>query len=431
MGSGMRIFGWFFAALCVVTLPATASAQSGGNWDLKQTFFIGAYYDPVVSSESHLVQHLVKPNLLDEKRALQGNELTPLAREALSAEPVLQQVANMTLAGDTDGNPIALYVSRAQHEQFEFPVPDSDATIYYTVISIAVSLDILTDQAAMDVAKRLESLYTRLQVLEQMIETDRPLTTTELAKHYRDAFSRAVTQVANRAANELQWTRTKARAVFQIDSVRFPKQLPTPLQQLVDGAIAASGATPTEDMRRREEKRLRRELQHTVHQFIADELRQRGIGDIALLPPPSPWSEGRIARLLRNRLRFLDDSPVLSQVDVTAMNGYTISVYLLGAAVKTLKSNSVQASKVFGVQLAARLFRPDPDGQSPAHVPSSIADPAEKTAMGAGGQEYMDVNGLIRPTTRDIALNAIRRAAEQMAPKIIDLIEKTAGEINP
>ena len=66
-----------------------------------------------------------------------------------------------------------------------------------------------------------------------------------------------------------------------------------------------------------------------MHQFTHQELQRRGIADVALLPPPGPWTEGRVARLLKDRISFLDDEPVVTRIDVEQMNGYHIRAALL------------------------------------------------------------------------------------------------------
>jgi hypothetical protein len=112
------------------------------------------------------------------------------------------------------------------------------------------------------------------------------------------------------------------------------------------------------------------------------------------------------------------------------MNGYTITAGIVGTSTVTTEQNSGVASRVFSAQMAARIFRPHPDGPSSEIVPASIHDLVAKTALGSGGEGYLDVVELQRRTTREIALAAIRRASQDLAPKLVDLMVKTGREIN-
>ena len=424
-------------------LPRSGAAAGLPRRDeLRQTFFAGAFFDPKASPSSHLIRYLVAPNAgattgpchslvpPAEKKAREtwhGNELTARACEILGAGSPLLGVAHLTLTGAQEGNPVALYVSRAQHESVRINFPGH--TAYHTVVSIAVALDAFTDHAAFRSTRRFESLYSRLEVVEQPIMTDAPLDDAALVDQYRRTFHDAVVEVASRAAEDLSATPARSSAVFQLDHFALPKALPSGLDQLVEAAIDADGRTGEGRLRQREVERLRAEFQHTVHQFVVAEIHRRGLSDIAVLSPPSPWTDAYVLRLLLDRIGGYDDSDVLSKIDVTAMNGYTITAAMVRAGTVTKSESRGVASRVFTAEIAARIFRPH-DGAAPEMMPVSTRDSAAKTATGFGGEGYVDVAEIERPATRELALSAMRRASQDLAPKLVDLMVKTAHEVN-
>jgi hypothetical protein len=349
-------------------------------------------------------------------------------RDILANEPSLLGAARLGLAGTNDGNPLALYVSRAQHEWVRINFPGR--TAYHTVVSIAVALDIFTDEAALRNTRRFESLYSRLQIVEQPTLTDAPLSESELVDLYRRTFHDAVVEVARRTADDLAARRTRAAAVFQVDRFVLPRDLPPGLDQLIEAALTADDVRSDPQRRQREIDRLRAEFQHTVHQFVVAELRRRGITDIALLSPPSPWTDAYVLALLRERLPDQEGPGILSTIDVTAMNGYTVTAAMVRAATVTKSETRGIASRAFTAEIAARVFRPHANGAPPELVPASLTDQAAKTAVGFGGEGYADVAEIQRPTTRELALSAIRRASQDLAPKLVDLMVKTAHEVN-
>ena len=78
----------------------------------------------------------------------------------------------------------------------------------------------------------------------------------------------------------------------------------------------------------------------------------------------------------------------------------------------------------FGVQLLARIFRPVPGGQA-KWVPVTVPE-AQRTAKGVGGADFEDVIGMDRPTTREVAMSAVRVAAKELAPQLANLMRNIA-----
>lgn len=404
------------------------SAQLVTRGDVSQTFFAGAFFDPNASSQSHLIEYLVSPNVKSTGRPWRGNELTPIVAEVFRAGSPLLSAAHLDLSGAPQGNPVALYVSRAQHETVTISFPEH--TAYNTVVAVAVALDVFTDQAAFRSTRRFESLYSRLQVVEQPLLTDAPLDDAQLQQLYIRTFRDAVAEVAARAAEDLRSERARSAAVFQIDRFTLPKELPSELDQLVEAALTADHRSADAQERQRELARLTREVQHTLHQFVLAELRRRGVADVALLSPPSPWANAYVLSALKDRLGPFDGSLILSIIDVGAMNGYTVTAGLLRTSTVTTEERRGMASRVFAAQMAARIFRPHGDGAGSDIMPASMSDLAAKTAQGSGGEGYLELAELHRRTTREIALTAIRRASQDLAPKLVDLMVKTAHEVN-
>src|SRR5262249_50032046 len=212
--------------LVSIALPLWAGPSPGQAFtsgDVGPTFFAGAFFDPKASPNSHLVTYLVAPNATRTNKPWHGNELTPDVTQVLGQSSALLGTAHLDLSGAQRGNPLAIYVSRAQHEQVTMRFPDH--TAYNTVVSVAVALDIFTERAESLGHRRFESLYSRLQVVEQPLLTDAPLSESKLQELYRNTFRDAVAALAARAAEDLSSPRTRAAAVFQIDRFTLPKVL--------------------------------------------------------------------------------------------------------------------------------------------------------------------------------------------------------------
>lgn len=420
-------------AIAAVAWPSVSSASTGNygaSFDLQRTFLAGAYLDPATSRRSHLVRYLLDPAASDGDGPLAGNELTPIVRGVLRDMAPSLGALRLDLNG-LDGHPVAFFLSRAQHETALLDLPPP-AGRHFTVLSLSLSFDVLTDQAAFEQTRRLESVYSRMRVIERVVESEGELGEAELRRHYRAMFEQAVREVSLAALGEISARRARAQAVFQLDGFSLPAPQDDAIRGLLDRAAAARAVPSDGDpaVARREEDALKRELLHLVHQFTHQELQRRGIADIALLPPPGPWTEGRVARLLKDRLSFLDDEPVVTRVDVEQMNGYHIRAALLQSGTRELERNRLASSRLFGARLASRIYRPRHGDPTALHVPSRISEPSAKTAIGDGGEAYLAVVGLERPATRDITLGAVRRAAEAMAAPLVDLLLLTRDEIN-
>jgi hypothetical protein len=416
------------AAAAVLLGAGPSLGQLVMRGEVNQTVFAGAFFDPKASPSSHLIEYLVAPNAKPTGRPWHGNELTPLVAEVLHQSSPFVNAAHLDFSNAARANPVALYVSRAQHETVTMRFPDH--TAYNTVVSVAVALDIFTDRAASRGTRRFESLYSRLQIVEQPLLTDAPLRDPELKELYRRTLRDAVDEVAARAAEDLTSARVRAKAVFQIDRFTLPRELPRELDQLVEAALNADGRPNDAQEQQRELQRLSAEFQHTVHQFVVSEMRRRGLSDIAVLPPPSPWVDAYVLSPLRGQPSPFDGSEILSRINVTEMNGYTVTTGIVQASTVTTEERRGMASRVFAAKMAARIFRPRANGRESDIMPASLADLTAKTALGSGGEGYLDIVEFQRPTTREIALTAIRRASQDLAPRLVDLMVRTAQEVN-
>jgi len=291
------------------------------------------------------------------------------------------------------------------------------------VISIALSIDIFTDQAAWEQSRRFQSLFSHLLVLETNIRSSAPPSEAELERHYLAAFREAVSRLASRIAPQLSWQRVRAEAAFRVQRFNLPREPSVQLQSILSDGSAGSAAEME-----RERAAVQRELLHLVNQAIVDELNRRSVGNIVMLTPPSNWADSRILNLLRTRRGVSSDISILSEIDPSAVNGYEIVAATVRDAETLVESRPYGSSKVYGVQLAARLMRPSPGGAR--HVPTSISDPAAKTALGIGSRPYIEVPGSQRGAGREVVLDAFRIGAAELSKTLVPLIIRTAQEFN-
>jgi hypothetical protein len=419
-------------ALPILGLPGLArSTPSGGvNFDLQRTFFQGAYFDAAAAPNSHLARYLVRPLLTDAERRqradrLTGSELTRSVRPILAQDTRLRGLLRMSLDGDR-GNPVALYVSRAQHDTFRLQLGQNDPPIFITVISIALSLDIFTDQAAWEQSRRFQSLFSHLLVMDNNVRSPSPPSDSELEHHYAKTLQEALSRLAARIEPQLRWERVRAEAAFRVQRFNLPREPSAALQNVLSPGTAMPAAGGVDVSR--EAAAVQRELLHLVNQAVVEELNRRNVGNIVMLPPPSTWADSRILNLLRTRPGVSSDISILSEIDPAAVNGYEIVAAAVRDTETLVESRSYGSSKVYGVQLAARIMRPSQGGGR--HVPSSIADPMAKTALGIGSQAFVEAMGSQRGARREVVLDAFRAGAADLAKTLVPLMVRTAQEFN-
>jgi hypothetical protein len=239
--------------------------------------------------------------------------------------------------------------------------------------------------------------------------------------------------------DELRWKRDRAKAVFQLNQLDIPKMSPE-LSQLIESTLVSDGKQKSEEAVNWEKERLKLEFLHTLHQFVSKRLREKGIADIALMSPPTPWAQGNVGEILKNRLvgrkrakqttiRFYVD-PTMEQGGTfrlkgkTAVFGYTVRAALPRAHISKTKKTKIVTQKQFTTQLAARIYRPVP-GKKPKWVPVTV-DKEKRTAIAYGCKVFKNIKGMERPTTRELAMDSFRKAAEEISSKLINLMQEIA-----
>ena len=399
------------AGLASVACPQILRAQTA-----QQThFFAGCYYDTALSEASHAAKFLLTPIRSGYKQEKSGAELTPFAKEILFKNADFCKHANVN---ENDlGNPIAISLTRAQHEIITVATPGLP-TEYLTVVSVTVALDVMTDKAAFRNNSRFESLYCNMLVVNQVVQTRNKLSDSELQKYYQKVFSAGVDELLERAGKKLTDKRESARAVFQVKNMVLPGPLPEDLANLITNGIEASSDN-SQEAKANELKKLSRELQHIYSLMILDALDKQNIKNIAILPPESPWTEGRVVRLLRDRLGMTVD--LVSQADASKMNGYEIR-----AGITKVSRTKAGMNSQVDVTLASRIVR-NIDGQLD-HMPASIKDPLKKVAAGSGARRYVELPDFKRGVTRDITMGSIREAARGTAVALVPFLKATASE---
>ena len=379
-------------------------------------FFAGCYYDTAISESSLASKFLILPvrNSLNLEKS--GVELTPMVKEIVFKHNDFCKYANLNKQDD-QGNPVAVSLTRAQHEIITVATPGLP-TEYLTVISVTVALDVMTDKAAFRNNNRFESIYCNLLAVNQVVQTRNKLSDAELQKYYQKVFSAGVEELLERAGKKMVDRRERARAVFQVKNMVLPDPLPNDLANLITSGVEASSDN-SQEAKANELKKLGRELQHIYSLMILDVLDKQNIKDIAILPPESPWTEGRIVRLLRERLGMSVD--LVSQADASKMNGYEIR-----AGITKVSRTKAGSNSQVDVTMASRIVR-NSEGKVD-HMPASIKDPLKKVATAAGARRYVELSDFKRGVTRDITMSSIREAARGTAVALLPFLKATASE---
>lgn len=389
--------------------------------DPQSHFFAGCYYDTALSETSHAAKYLFTPiragyssdNPYNPDN--RGAELSNFARELVFKNNDFCKYSNINK--QDEGNPIAISLTRAQHEIITVATPGLP-TEYMTVISVTAALDVMTDKAAFRNNSRFESIYCNLIVVNQVVQTRNKLSDSELQKYYQKVFGAAVDELLERAGKKLIDKRERARAVFQVKNMVLPDPLPEDLANLITSGIEASSDNGQE-AKTNELKKLGRELQHIYSLMILDALEKQKIKDIAILPPESPWTEGRVVRLLRSRLGLTVD--LVSQADASQMNGYEIR-----AGISKVSRTKAGMNSAIDVSMASRIVR-NIEGKLD-HKPSSIKDPLKKVASAGGVKRYVELPDFKRGVTRDVTMGSIRDAARGTAVALVPFLNTTASE---
>ena len=380
-------------------------------------FFAGCYYDTAVSNASMLSRYLIAPIRTSMNLTQDGAEMTPFVLNVLDQRKDF--AAATGLNANSEGNPIAISVTRAQHEQITVLTPGLPPE-YLTTISVSAALDVMTDQAAFRNQSRFESIYSNIIIVNQVIHGRSKVGDADFVKYYQMTLKAAVDELFERAMKSMKDNRERASAVFQVKNMVLPQQLPLDLDALIASGVEAS-ADQNANARDEELKKLTREIKHIYSLMIMDALNKAKITNMAILPPESPWAEARVLSRLKERLRI--NAEILTQPDATRMNGFEIRAGITDVA----RSKAGSISQV-NVTMGSRIVRVNANG-STDHMPVAIKDPMKKVAVNTGARSFVDSSSFKRGVTRDITMAAIRDAAEGTARNLVPHIKATANEL--
>jgi len=418
--------------LCFLLLFGEVSFAEQSEDVPQNVFYAGAFFDVPPSGGNEASKYLVGP-LVNKASGFTGDELSTVVENALRNNSSIKSKINIFFGDDNDigkgGHALAVYVPRAQHDEVKFSAPGAPDE-YLTIISISIAVDIFTDKAAERNLLQLESLYSHLLVGEQTVKSRAPLDAAGLAAAYQSLFSLTLAEVVKDMAEDLSVQRERANAAFQMSEFILPKGDKTPPE--ITQLIGQGG-----DLER---SKLTLEFLHLVNKAVSDQLRAKGYKDVALLSPPTAWAISNVGETLARRLvgksrtgrvaiRFYVD-PTLEQGGDLRIGGkmgvlgYTVRIGLARITTQVLASTKLEKSSRLGVQLLARISRPQP-GQAAKWVPVTVPEEA-RTAKGVAGADFNDVVGMERPTTREIAMSAMRLSARDLAPSLVDLMRNIA-----
>jgi hypothetical protein len=446
--------------------PATASPKSDLSLLTRYgSSFAGAFHDSITPDDynitkknNHLIRYLAIPLLRKQdynknqiKESLKRGAgldilITNLLKQEKSALKVLKLPLNDSSAlaknmNDSRGLVVAVYVSRAQVEEVRYRA-EGVRDDYMTTLSLAISLDIFKRTRLRGSAGRIDPIYSRLLVGDTVIPSKgSSLSEGKINSNFEKLLIRTFHDLVEEVKREVTILKTSSRNIaglFQIQGFKTPKskkirtKAPEIHQLIQTAATGSISEDEAKDM-------FQLELQHTFHQFLSKELRKRGVSDFALLPPQSAWIGKSIGTELTSRLSnsktTFTQIGAKTDIDATGMGlsdatykGYSIKLFLLKSATLLAKKDSLWETKIFAIKIGGRIFMPRKGDKKPCILPLSIKSNKNKTAMVTGSQEYTNVVGLHRPTTRDIVMHSVRKGSKAIAQSIVNLMEKTVKE---
>jgi len=336
-------------------------------------------------------RYLIGPVRRDGGFERTGSELTAFVRDIVLREHEFITAANLQTAGDI-GNPVAIALTRAQHEIEKVTTPGLPPE-YVVRIGVTASLDIMTDQAAFRNMNQFETLYCTM-VMGTVSGTRRSVTDAVLADAYKEAFAGAIRSVLANATRYFNDKRESAKAVFQVKNMVLPQQLPPEIEQLIASGLEANADTGN-TARELEIRKLGREFQHYFNFKLKEQLDAQKINDFVLLPPSSPWTDGNVLSILNKRLGISAD--ILTEPDANKVNGFEIRAGIVSEA----RSKIAQGSRI-DMTIGSRVVRRT--GDKIVHVPASITDPAKKTAVGSGAEIIQETADFKRVVPRDTTM---------------------------
>jgi hypothetical protein len=401
-------------------------------FEFKKTFFAGTYFNPTATASSQMISYLVAPFAnAPPTEVVRGGHIDALSRstkDLLTRDGRLQAALNIRW-DDDQGSPVAIYLARAQHDVYTFQPSPSRPPLVETVVCIALSLDVFTDQAAWSSARRFETLFSNMLAFEYRLETNAPLGSDALTRMYQDAYREALARLIGLVSSQVRSERALATAAFRVSDFKLPAQLSPKLSSLLADGLAASGIAADGPALDSERRLLRLELMHMLNQSIMHELQERHVKDVVMLPPQSPWTDGRVLYLLKTRKWAPSDIALTTTTADAGVIGYDIIGAELGDTDLVKAASDGVESRVYGLRVGARIMRTPPGGAA-YQVPSGIADPVRKTAVGTAGQPYIEIASATRSSRREVVLDAFRAASADLAKSTADLMTAASREIN-
>ena len=409
-----RLLVPIIALLLVWPSHVRSSSDDAYSWPPRQAFYAGTFFDVAESAGTSLENYLVRP-VTGDSRTFNGNELSGVVRAFLKSQPHLTRNINLAVSNSTKGNPVAFFVSRAYHQQHVM-TPEG-RRIYFTWPSITVHMDVFTDEAAFENVRRFETLYSDLQIRTQPIKTMKPLSSTKLQQEYTELLHQAVGALLERAAQGPTWRRGFTEALFKVEKFYPPKQMSSEYKLVAYGGDQHSSRT-------RSANTFGREVLFQLNAQLNNVLRKEGLTQIGIIPPDSPWTKGKIIRLLERRpgLGFLN-STGLSTPDLHALGARKLLVAWAGDELRREKVDRVREIGLFKSMLAAAIYDVETGGKLGGKQPDCLPDSKLKT-LGHATFQFRDVQGL--PPNRRVFTKGVRLASQDLAAKLVGYMKLIA-----
>jgi hypothetical protein len=394
--------------------PNTAKPNTGDtySWPPEQSFYVGTFFDTRKSKGTSLEKFLVRP-LTGSKHVPKGNELSGVVRDFLKTKGHLTGPLNLAVSRSTKGNPVAFFVNYASHQQYT--TTTEGLNYVFTWLSVAVHMDVFTDESAFENVRRFETLYSDLQIHTTPYKTSKPFTDKKFKQAYSALLKQAIKALLDRAKTTTIWRRGFTKALFKIDKFYPPKNM-SPEYKLLAHGISSNASQTKRDNRYNEE------ILFQLNSQINNIIRKQNLTNIGIIPPDSPWTKGKIIRLLERRpgMEFLRGNKI-SSPDLHSLGARKILAAWAGDKTRRVQNSS--GLSLFKTMLGAAIYDLDAGGKLGAKQPACMP-PTEQKIIATYTYQFPDSNEL--PNIRRRFKKGVRITSNELALQLVEYMELIA-----
>lgn len=372
---------------------------------------IGVFATPT-ALESRYVGMLIEQEVGSLDRPLRGTELTPIYRSANARSPELSSaMASLDVEIGSDG--YAILVSRFEHDVVEMTLLNGQRG-YAVRVYLTFVADFFASRAAYSTENRLESIHTIPVVIARLYPNGelmaRPPNDAEITAFYADAFSAGLMNLGGQASRDVQIQRRRASRLFEVAPIQIG-------ERAIEYVVEIAGSGPESEAW----ALLQQELGYLLHSAIMAEIADRGIGDLAVVPPTTNWTIANVVAVL--------DAELGGRRSLTAGvendgRGMIIRAEITRAATLEGEGNALGQHMFAASEVTGGVYSASDGSLRPASLPE---EERAVSARGAGG--FIALNGVNDPPSRGMWREGFQNAVEDLSVEVVERMTLIAEEI--